>query len=320
MSAATSLGCYDSIPSSYTSKGSYTYQSSDYCSQQCSSYSFFALTKGSTCYCGNDAPSGDSSGDCSTTCFGYGAETCGGDSSYNVYAVADNYVASSANDGSSSTAATTSSSATSASSSPTTSSSKRTSATTDNDSATTTGDDTTTAEQASTTSAVSTKSNGETTMVIYSTVAVNPTATATATSTVSASSTPTSGGTDSGDSDSKKTSKGAIIGAAVGGVVGGIALIGIGVALFFWLRRRQAKEERDAELADSAYYGAMKRDKSQLSRPLSNPFLSAKEEDMIDQRLNPVMLGRRRISEGSLADEADYSRKILRVANPDDED
>jgi cell wall integrity and stress response component len=51
---------------------------------------------------------------------------------------------------------------------------------------------------------------------------------------------------------------------------------------------------------------------------MSNPFLT-KEELMVDQRLNPVMLGRRRISEGSLADEADYSRKILRVANPDDD-
>lgn len=38
----------------------------------------------------------------------------------------------------------------------------------------------------------------------------------------------------------------------------------------------------------------------------------------IDQRLNPVMLGERRLSEGSLADDRDYSRKILRVANPDD--
>lgn len=38
----------------------------------------------------------------------------------------------------------------------------------------------------------------------------------------------------------------------------------------------------------------------------------------VDQRLNPAMLGERRISDGSLADEQDYSRKILRVANPDD--
>ena len=30
------------------------------------------------------------------------------------------------------------------------------------------------------------------------------------------------------------------------------------------------------------------------------------------------MMGRRRLSEGSLVDEADYSRKVLQVANPDD--
>ncbi|ODQ79853.1 hypothetical protein BABINDRAFT_161529 [Babjeviella inositovora NRRL Y-12698] len=39
----------------------------------------------------------------------------------------------------------------------------------------------------------------------------------------------------------------------------------------------------------------------------------------LDPRMNPVMLGRRRISEGSLADADDYSRKILGVSNPDDE-
>ncbi|ODQ67014.1 WSC-domain-containing protein [Nadsonia fulvescens var. elongata DSM 6958] len=37
----------------------------------------------------------------------------------------------------------------------------------------------------------------------------------------------------------------------------------------------------------------------------------------IDQRLNPIMLGERRLSGNSLADDRDYSRKILRVANPD---
>ncbi|KAI5952881.1 hypothetical protein KGF54_003748 [Candida jiufengensis] len=37
----------------------------------------------------------------------------------------------------------------------------------------------------------------------------------------------------------------------------------------------------------------------------------------IDPRLNPIMMGRRRLSEGSLADEADYSRKVLQVANPE---
>lgn len=48
-----------------------------------------------------------------------------------------------------------------------------------------------------------------------------------------------------------------------------------------------------------------------LQPPLENHFMA------VDQRLNPVMLGERRLSEGSIADERDYSRKILRVANPD---
>ncbi|CAI5758868.1 unnamed protein product [Candida verbasci] len=37
----------------------------------------------------------------------------------------------------------------------------------------------------------------------------------------------------------------------------------------------------------------------------------------VDPRVNPIMMGRRRLSEGSLIDETDYSRKVLQVTNPD---
>lgn len=58
-------------------------------------------------------------------------------------------------------------------------------------------------------------------------------------------------------------------------------------------------------------FGARTEDKMAFGNPPPEAFMA------VDQRLNPVMLGERRLSEGSIADERDYSRKILRVANPD---
>lgn len=46
----------------------------------------------------------------------------------------------------------------------------------------------------------------------------------------------------------------------------------------------------------------------------SNPFAS--EED---EKADKLMLGRRRLSDGSLAEATNYGQKILRVANPDDD-
>lgn len=44
----------------------------------------------------------------------------------------------------------------------------------------------------------------------------------------------------------------------------------------------------------------------------------ANPQAVVDQRLNPAMLGDPRISIASLADARDYSRQILKVANPDE--
>ncbi|KAM9887809.1 hypothetical protein OXX69_013226, partial [Metschnikowia pulcherrima] len=86
------------------------------------------------------------------------------------------------------------------------------------------------------------------------------------------------------DSDKKSKTNVAPI---VGGVVGGVAALAIGLAILFFIRRRNSKDDDD-------------------------------EEDFFKKGSagSAVMMGRRRLSEGSLADEADYSRKILSVANP----
>lgn len=81
---------------------------------------------------------------------------------------------------------------------------------------------------------------------------------------------------------------------------------------------RNDDDDTPLQVDDAIYDEALKRNPSSPGNPGNpeNPFESP--QDASDPRLNPVMLGRRRLSEGSLADEADYSRKILRVANPDD--
>ncbi|CEP24541.1 Sensor-transducer of the stress-activated PKC1-MPK1 kinase pathway [Cyberlindnera jadinii] len=307
----------------------YSFQSSSYCESQCANYAYFALTNGGTCICGSSAPTDStSSSQCNTPCYGYGDETCGGSNAYDVYSNSD--VSAIADDSTSSSTTTSGTGATTSTNAQTTSTDGST--TTNQQTGTTSQQTTQTTESTTqsaqqTRSAISTQEQSGSTIVLYSTVANTATATETATKTISATgstSATSSSSTESSSSASStgstgKSSSSSAVGPAVGGAIGGVAaLVLIGFAVFFFRRRRQASKERDAELADSAYIGAMKRDNSQLSRPLSNPFLS-KDESMVDQRLNPVMLGRRRISEGSLADEADYSRKILRVANPDDD-
>lgn len=283
----------------------YQYQSSLYCSSECAGYSYFALTEGNTCVCGDEAPDDSSSTDtCDTVCAGYGDETCGGDSAYDVYSTGND---SSSGASSDTTTATT------------TSSSSRASAGAGTTSQTETSTSQTTDDQASEATAISTQETSGTTIVLYSTVSADPTTEVVVSETASASSSTTA----SSQGGSKKNS---VIGPAVGGAAGGVVAIVLIILAIFFFKRRQDKSKKEAELADSAYFSALKRDNTFQStahashtRQISNPFIT-KEEMMVDQRLNPVMINsRRRISEGSLADEADYSRKILTVANPDDD-
>ncbi|RMZ91252.1 hypothetical protein DV736_g1512, partial [Chaetothyriales sp. CBS 134916] len=86
------LDCYDAIPSDYTSKGSYTFQTSGYCHDQCAGFSVMAITAGSTCYCGSELPSDSnkaSSDSCNTPCQGFDTQTCGGIQFYQLYLTGD---------------------------------------------------------------------------------------------------------------------------------------------------------------------------------------------------------------------------------------
>ncbi|EXJ94741.1 hypothetical protein A1O1_03138 [Capronia coronata CBS 617.96] len=93
------------------------------------------------------------------------------------------------------------------------------------------------------------------------------------------------------------------VGIAVGVVVGVIALAAIiGVVLFYMKRRknREIEEEHRRNAAVGAF-GSSKSDKASTT----------------DQRLDPSIYSHRRPSIGSIADERDFSRRILQVRNPD---
>lgn len=92
---------------------------------------------------------------------------------------------------------------------------------------------------------------------------------------------------------------------AAGSVVGVVALAGIvGAAVFFVRRRRNAEieEEHRRNAAVNAFING------------SKPPGSSGSISMTDSRLDPVM-AHRRLSDGSIADNQDYSRRILRVTN-----
>ncbi|OAX79845.1 hypothetical protein ACJ72_05832 [Emergomyces africanus] len=92
------------------------------------------------------------------------------------------------------------------------------------------------------------------------------------------------------------------------GVVVGVVAIGaiIGGAFFFMkYKKRKAVEEehrRNATISNFVSGG----------KPLSSQHTS-----LSDSRLDPSMMSQRRQSNGSIADDQDFSRRILKVTNPD---
>lgn len=80
-----------------------------------------------------------------------------------------------------------------------------------------------------------------------------------------------------------------------------VALLAIAGGLFFWHRRRQNREIEEEHRRNAAVNAFMK-----------PPGSSGGYSIDTDARLDPVM-AQRRLSSGSIADNQDYSRRILRV-------
>lgn len=93
-------------------------------------------------------------------------------------------------------------------------------------------------------------------------------------------------------------------GIAAGVVVGVLALLAIGGGAFLIMRKRERRaieEEHQRSAAVKEFVSG-------------KPPLSASSSSFTDTRLDPVM-AQRRMSDGSIADNQDYSRRILKVTN-----
>lgn len=102
----------------------------------------------------------------------------------------------------------------------------------------------------------------------------------------------------------KKEAKPNTVGIAVGVVVGVIVVTAIAAGSFFFVRRKrnaQLEEEHRRNAAVNAFISGGK------------PPRSSGGMSIADSRMDPVM--NRRMSDGSIADNQDYSRRILRVTN-----
>ncbi|GAP85152.2 putative transmembrane alpha-helix domain-containing protein [Rosellinia necatrix] len=106
------------------------------------------------------------------------------------------------------------------------------------------------------------------------------------------------------DPTNKDESKPNTVGIAVGVVVGVIVVSAIAAGAFFYVRRKknaELEEEHRRNAAVNAFITGGK------------PPRSSGGMSIADSRMDPVM--NRRMSDGSIADNQDYSRRILRVTN-----
>ncbi|KAH7382885.1 WSC domain-containing protein [Cadophora sp. MPI-SDFR-AT-0126] len=111
----------------------------------------------------------------------------------------------------------------------------------------------------------------------------------------------TSSGASSGGSGPSKA------GIAAGVVVGVVAIAAIAGGAFLFIRNRKRKaieEEYKRNAAVSSFIAGGK-----------PPSSSGGASSFNDMRLDPAVMAQRRMSDGSIADNQDYSRRILKVTN-----
>jgi cell wall integrity and stress response component len=134
----------------------------------------------------------------------------------------------------------------------------------------------------------------------------NPASSSTSAATSSAAATAPAATETGANPDDDEEKKGPNTAAIAAGVVVGVVLIAAGAGgLFFFMRRR-----RNAEIEEDHRRNAAVNAFINGSKPAS----SHGSISMTDSRLDPV-LAHRRMSDGSIADNEDYSRRILRVTN-----
>ncbi|KAI5248394.1 WSC-domain-containing protein [Aureobasidium subglaciale] len=113
---------------------------------------------------------------------------------------------------------------------------------------------------------------------------------------------PASQATNSAGAKESKKGGSNTVGIAVGVVVGIVVVAALAGAAFFFWRRKQRREAETGHQQLNDY-------SSSSQKPMA--FRSAGP----DARIDPDAMAQRRMSDGSIADNEDYSRRILKVTN-----
>ncbi|KAI0517810.1 hypothetical protein F5B22DRAFT_602562 [Xylaria bambusicola] len=137
-----------------------------------------------------------------------------------------------------------------------------------------------------------------------SSTSTSSSSTSTSTSQTSATNAETAPAASESPSDDKQKGSSNVVGIAVGVVVGVVVATALAAGAFFYLRKKrnaELEEEHRRNAAVNAFISGGK------------PPRSSGGMSIADSRMDPVM--NRRMSDGSIADNQDYSRRILRVTN-----
>jgi cell wall integrity and stress response component len=110
--------------------------------------------------------------------------------------------------------------------------------------------------------------------------------------------------TPSNSASSESSGKSNVAGIAAGVVVGVLAILGIAGGAFLVMRRRKRRAIEEEHQRNAAVKNFI----------ANKPPMSAGSSSFNDSRLDPVIASRR-MSDGSIADNQDYSRRILKVTN-----
>ena len=274
-------GCFKTS-AGMTDLGPYTYQSPGYCQQQCVNQTkpVMGTTMGSNCWCGDLLPPASSKvsdSECSSKCNGYNLDTCKSQLLCVILLLADCVTGGGPSSWSVQLTGLSNNVASQDSNSDSSSD-------TNSDS----NDGAASSSLASSAAASPTKKGPPSVVTKASTIIVTAPGQTTAQKTII----PTTQASTSGGPNKA--------GIAAGVVVGIVALSAIAGGIFFFLRnrkRRAVEEEYRRNVAGD--YGA---------KP---PTSSA--GSVSDARLEPSVMMQRRQSDGSIADNQDYSRRILKV-------
>ena len=278
-------GCFTSS-ADMTDLGSYTYQSPGYCQQQCVNQNkpVMGTTMGSNCWCGDTLPASSSKvsdSECSSKCNGYNLDTCKSQPA-EVFLMPTNCVTGGGPSSWSVQLTGLNNNVASQSSSPDSSSDPSS----DSDP---NGSAASSSLQVSSAAALPTKKEPPSVVTKASTIIVTAAGQTTPQETIiTATQAPSSNAPNKA-------------GVAAGVVVGIVALSAIAGGTFFFLRNRKRRA------VEEEYRRNVACDYSAKPPTSSTGSLS-------DARLEPSVMMQRRQSDGSIADNQDYSRRILKVS------